>query len=473
MKTKNILFIGIFIILISLTFIFAVHSITPASFTVNEDTYYVYSIVINNTDTATTGNITQVNITLPEGFVFVDGSNASSAGSAFVNTGTVLSWSNLTGILINGGGVNQSFEFNATMATAGNYNFTVTRLNSSGAYSTNVPVTINDTTYPTVTINTPVTGANISGSYVLNATIIEDTASLVYFNITNSSGGQNGTFTASHASGSSSWNATINTSTYEEGYYNVSVWVNDSNNQINNTVFTYSILIDNTAPIITQFSCNPSSVYTTNTVTCSCINSDSGSGISLTSFTQNPSTSTTGTFTETCTVTDRAGNTRRSSFSSGSSTTKTWKNTYTASEDILETGYTKTIEANERIKVRVINEDHYVGVKSVSSNSAVIEIASNPIEITLDIGEDAKADVNEDGIYDIHVVLNNIIDGKADITIKKISQEILEGEEAITTTGEITTEETQEEPEKSNAWIWIIIILALIIIGSRYKIKKK
>ena len=123
-----------------------------------------------------------------------------------------------------------------------------------------------------------------------------------------------------------------------------------------------------------------------------------------------------------------------------------------------------------------MDADHYIGVKSITLTSAIIEIASDPIEITLDIGEDAKADVNDDGVYDIYVILNNIVNGKAEVTIKKISEEVAQGEEAVITTGEITTpqKETPAESMKSKTWILVVVIvLVLIIIGAGYKIKKK
>ena len=279
------------------------------------------------------------------------------------------------------------------------------------------------------------------------------------------------------------FNATVST----PGNYNLTITTTNATQSVSTNI---SVTInDTTNPSITSFSCTPSSVYTGSTVTCSCSGSDAGSGVASTSFTASPSTSTVGTSTQTCIVTDIAGNTISSTItfditnrpsspavSSSSTATSFWTGTtYTTTENTLESGFTKEVAVKQRVKVRVDNEDHHVGLKSITSTSATIEIASDPIEITLDIGEDTKADVNDDGIYDIYVILNNIIGGKADITIKKISESVPEGiEESVETTGEITTpgEETPTETEKSYAWLWVVGIL-VILIGIGYKFKDK
>jgi len=488
-NTKKILPIAFFIICLA-SFIFATHVLTNNTSIIPEDTNSIVQIVINNTDLTEGANISAVNITIPSGFIFASLSNGSTVGTAtFTNTSNVLSWAK-DGLVMNI--TNQTFTFNVTVATAGAYNITISTWNWSDLSSSNLAITVNDTTFPLVSIVTPITQGNYSDSFVINVSITDDTPNKVYFNVTNATGVQNSSsIVASRIGTSTYWNATINTSLFTDGIYNLTVYVNDSNNQLNSTIYKV-IRIDNTNPTATNFYCTPTSVYVGETVTCTCTGSaDGGSGILSTSFTSSPSTSTAGTSTQTCTITDRAGNvyaptttftvsTRPSggsaaSSSSSSSTTSSWSMTYTSTEEQFQTGYTKTMSSNQRVKVKVDNEDHYVGVKSLTTSSATIEVASNPVTITLDIGEDAKVDVNNDGTYDLYVILNNIVDGKADITIKKIVQEIPEGEESITTTGEITTPETNEpEEEKSSSWIWIVIgILVLVIISAGYKFKPK
>ena len=151
-------------------FVFAAHNVTPSTFSVNEDVGYIYNITINNTDVGEAANITEVNITLSSGLVFRPGDNNTNALATFINVSNVLSWKNATHSLINGSGYANQFWFNATAATPGTYIITVTRLNVTGAFSTNITVTVNDTTPPSaVTFNTPTEADStyITQSYIM------------------------------------------------------------------------------------------------------------------------------------------------------------------------------------------------------------------------------------------------------------------------------------------------------------------
>ena len=115
---------------------------------VNENTVAVYNFSVNNTQAIE--NVSGVNVTLPSGFVFVSGSNATDvAVSNFTNTSTVLTWLN-TSLVLNGSV--QYFWFNATSSvTPGDYNFTIVASNSTGVYAIqNISVTVNDTSVPVV-----------------------------------------------------------------------------------------------------------------------------------------------------------------------------------------------------------------------------------------------------------------------------------------------------------------------------------
>ncbi len=73
----------------------------------------------------------------------------------------------------------------------------------------------------------------------------------------------------------------------------------------------------------------------------------------------------------------------------------------------------------------------------MTTTRATIEIASNPVTVTLDIGEDAKVDVDEDGTYDLYVKLNDIVSGKAEVIVKELSEAVPAGEGPVSTSGEI------------------------------------
>src|SRR3989344_7643388 len=93
---------------------------TTSAFNYNEDVSVAYNITVNNTVASLANgqvnNITQVNITLPTGFVHLTGTNSSTTNVSFSNTSTVLSWLNSSQGVLNASivGEVQSFGFNAT-----------------------------------------------------------------------------------------------------------------------------------------------------------------------------------------------------------------------------------------------------------------------------------------------------------------------------------------------------------------------
>ena len=87
----------------------------------------LFNLSINNTNS--TLNMTRVNITLPQGFSFINGSNQTSANDTFFQASPYPGWQNTTqqGIVANLS--EEWFVFNASVnTTPGSYNFTVTVL---------------------------------------------------------------------------------------------------------------------------------------------------------------------------------------------------------------------------------------------------------------------------------------------------------------------------------------------------------
>lgn len=245
-------------------------------------------------------------------------------------------------------------------------------------------------------------------------------------------------------------------------------------------VFTF----DATPPTPT-FSCSPTSVNTGQTITCSCTATDNVDSSPSVSFTTNPSTSSTGTFTTTCTATDDAGNSAISSVSysvsssgGGISSPPFYKHTFVQNDK--EFSEIKTIEKElkikERIRIKINNEEHHVGVKEIKENSAIIEIASEPILIELNIGEDAKVNVNKDNYYDVYVKLNNITNSKANLIINYLHEEIPEENKgSVETSGKIIDEEEifEEAEKKNKLWLGISIgVLIVFVVGLVVKWKK-
>ncbi|MBU4456908.1 MAG: PGF-pre-PGF domain-containing protein [Nanoarchaeota archaeon] len=144
MLSVLVLFSGIFL---TMSFVSGAHVITTStggtSFSVDgTDISHSYNITVNNTDILDTANITQVNITIPNTFIFESDTNGTNAGYlTFTNTTNVLSWENNSGLVMNL--TSKYFWFNATASTPGIYDLIVTTLNATGAYSTNISVIVN------------------------------------------------------------------------------------------------------------------------------------------------------------------------------------------------------------------------------------------------------------------------------------------------------------------------------------------
>jgi len=162
---KSVIILCVFIL--SICLVNAVHEISPPSFSVDVGDSTLYNITVNNTDSGQTANITQVNITIPDSFTFVDDSNGTDSLSTFINTSNTLSWTNSTGYVINGS-ESKNFWFKAIASTSGNYNINITVLNATGTFDYNIPVEVDDTI--SLSINfaspTPASNSNLSQSYI-------------------------------------------------------------------------------------------------------------------------------------------------------------------------------------------------------------------------------------------------------------------------------------------------------------------
>lgn len=233
---------------------------------------------------------------------------------------------------------------------------------------------------------------------------------------------------------------------------------------------------DTTNPTIT-FSCSPTSVTTGETIICSCSATDAIDSSPTVSYTINPSTSSTGTYTTTCTATDDAGNSASSSISytcsgSGGGTTSFYTKTIVRDDkefSEIET-ITKELKKGERIRIRISDKEHYIGVAELTETTATIEIFSTSQKTVFNIGDENKFDVTEDNHYDIYVKLNSMANNKANLTIKSIYEEIPAEEEKE------KEPEEKEEIEKAKLFLFVIaliIIILVIIIIIKYKKKIK
>tara|TARA_Y100000310_G_C20695573_1_gene825449 strand:- start:356 stop:2233 length:1878 start_codon:yes stop_codon:yes gene_type:complete len=347
-------------------------------------------------------------------------------------------------------------------------------------FDNTAPSEVNVTTTPVA-----ITNGNFSAStLIVNVSVLDALlpGGDVNFTFLNSTGGANGTNLGTKSG--EYWWAAINTSVYPDGIYTISIEANDSAGNVNGTTQNFTnVRIDNAAPSV-AFACTPTTVNKGSVVTCTCSPADSESGvnISATSFTANPSTATTGDISTTCTYADLAGNIKSLSVTytvrsggggsgggGGGGASFSYSNTF-ADDDGELSGkgvLARSLKVKERVRVKVNSNTHHVGIREISATSATIEIASDPVQIEMDVGDDAKVDLDENGFYDIYVKLNSITNLKADVTIEGISEEVVaeEGEEAPTveTSGEIVGPEEEEGGLGMTFWIVLVIVIIAVI----------
>lgn len=364
-----------------------------------------------------------------------------------------------------------------------------------------------------------------SGQFLDNASLYYSGLVMggVFYNITNSLGVQNVTYfqkgndSAPSAGGAQSfWIYQLNTSHLANGgLYTITVWANDSLNNVNNSQ-SLIFYLDLANPTITGTK-NDNSTQTSISATLSVTNAytglngqctvdRSGATIGGTYLGSGTKTLYLGESSLQCnkaysyivscasyaglssvqTLTYTTDGCSSSSGTGGSSggTTSTWTNTVVASnEELSAEGITKQLATKNRIEVKVGGAKHYVGVSAISGTTATIEISSNPVTVKLNIGEDAKVDLNGDGTYDMYIKLNSITNNKADVSVTKISEAIPAGKGAVSTSGEqvgagggTTTPppSTTTSGTGNKAWVWIIVIvLIVIIVGAGVAIKKR
>jgi hypothetical protein len=149
---------------------------------------------------------------------------------------------------------------------------------------------------------------------------------------------------------------------------------------------------------------------------------------------------------------------------------------YTPTVTQLGEGYTRSLGTGAKIDFEVSGESHRLKVNKIENNSVTITISSNPITITLVVGESRKLDLDGDGVYDLFVKLNSLTSLRADITIKEID-ELIEVEDEIDAEvqngigGEVTdwTPRIYFIGGILTAWVLFISSIIFLLIGIRKK----
>ncbi len=120
---------------------------------------------------------------------------------------------------------------------------------------------------------------------------------------------------------------------------------------------------------------------------------------------------------------------------SSPSSQKSTLKTYSFTIDETNKGVTSEIKENEVVKFYIAKngdvESHSITLKTISKDFVVLEIKSEPIVISLNIGETKKFDLTGDNFYDLKTTLNEIKNDKANLTINTIHEKISEEEKSV------------------------------------------
>lgn len=149
-----------------------------------------------------------------------------------------------------------------------------------------------------------------------------------------------------------------------------------------------------------------------------------------------------------------------------------------------QSGYTKELSSHGRITFKISGQDHSIRLQQVTRTSAIITVESEPVNITLDVGDEAKLNLTGADYYDFYVKLASISFSRAKFTIRQINESIPQATAYILTVtskdGEDKSFQAAEAPSEalgealpadfSNFWtrpstLWTLGIVAAIIIG--------
>src|SRR3989344_179248 len=164
----------------------------------------------------------------------------------------------------------------------------------------------------------------------------------------------------------------------------------------------------------------------------------------------------------------------------GGGTSSFWKNTfaYDAQEFNEREPLTKEYAKGDRTKIKIDSENHYVGVVDLSNKSASVNVSSTPQQAIINIGQSIKFDVTNDRIYDILILLNGILNNKANLTISPIQEKMPEIETNASTneTVENNINNIRNDTDKNGiifAILIVLIILVAIVVIYIKKLKNK
>jgi len=81
------------------------------------------------------------------------------------------------------------------------------------------------------------------------------------------------------------------------------------------------------------------------------------------------------------------------------------------SDTQVSSGAEVNVKENQKVEFVLNNEKHTITTESIQEDGVDLIIESERIKVHLNIGEEKKFDLNNDGIYDLKIKLNGINNG--------------------------------------------------------------
>lgn len=146
-------------------------------------------------------------------------------------------------------------------------------------------------------------------------------------------------------------------------------------------------------------------------------------------------------------------------------------------ESQLDRGYSQSLEEDDEVVFRVRGSDHTITLDSVETNSVTITIRSDPVTITLDVGEEERVDVDDDGNVDVSIELQSIVSGNVDLFIQSLvadgsesessSNDVLDGSLPESGSDSLSIDRSGES-ESNLLFILTILFVVFILIIAAY-----
>jgi hypothetical protein len=86
--------------------------------------------------------------------------------------------------------------------------------------------------------------------------------------------------------------------------------------------------------------------------------------------------------------------------------------------------YLGELPPRTKLQIKIANRTHSIGIVSLTSSQAVINVSSNPQQAIFNIKDSNKFDLNNDNYYDLLILLNDIKNNKANLTITYLHEQI-------------------------------------------------